>query len=174
MVWHRTHEENHPEEASESVPADHSDAEHHEGLCAGVSAGYQAIRYATVLLFPDEIPSASDIELSVAGSMPGVWDMLDLYTGRELTRPKALSKGLSLEGFVFTGRRVSTGQRLRFRLREGLIPKAFFDLKNQGAGCDASEVKRLKARAARSILSRSPQECFERLGLPDERSEGGG
>jgi hypothetical protein len=44
---------------------------------------------------------------------------------------------------------------------------AFFDLKNRGAGCDAAEVKRLKAKAARNILDRSPQECFERLGHPD-------
>ena len=126
----------------------------------GVATGYQAIRYATGLLFPDKVPDASDFEIAASGPMRGLGDVLDLYAGPELERPRGGGE-VSLQSFTFTARRVSTGRSMSFRLREGLIPQEFFALKNQGLGCDHPDVKRLKERAARKVLSMPPGACFE-------------
>jgi hypothetical protein len=157
MAWHHSHEEPHAGQSH----AEHEEEDHEGGLCAGVAAGYQAIRYATGLLFPDEIPQGSDFEMTATGPMRGLWDMLELYAGRELERPEGGDE-LSLQSFTFTARRVSTGERVSFHLREGLIPPEFFALKNRGLSCDHPDVKRLKAQAARTILSRAPEACFVR------------
>jgi len=152
---------------------DHADAsseeQDHDGdICTGVAGGYQAIRFAGAKLFADAVPDASDITLSVQGRMPGVWDIFELYTGTKLTRPapQGGKPSLSLKSFTFEVRRASTGQSIRFRLREGFIPARFFELKAQGFGCDHPEVNEIKGRAPRQILSTAPEECFDLL--PDE------
>ncbi len=163
MAWHHAHEVDHPQKTHTPslVQSDQKEAEHDDGLCVGVATGYQAVRYAAEMLFSGETPKASDFELSVAGYMPGVWDIFDLYTGEKLARPKAKQKKMSLDSFTFKARRVSTGRQLSFRLRDGLITQEFFDLKNSGATCDSPELERLKKQAARKILTNSPRECFE-------------
>jgi len=65
MAYHHRHEDHVHE------PSLH-DHDHEEELCAGVATGYQAIRFAGTKLFPDGVPDASDITLSVQGGMPGV------------------------------------------------------------------------------------------------------
>jgi len=154
MAWHHAREQEHAKQTPASSPSrsERKDAEHDDGLCMGVATGYQAIRYAAGMLFPGETPNASDFELSVTGAMPGLWDILDLYAGRKLARPKAKQKKMSLESFTFTATRVSEGKLLSFRLRDGLIPPEFFDLKNRGETCDSPEVVHLKERAVRKIL----------------------
>ena len=158
MAFHHRHEE-HAHDASLD------EDEHEEELCAGVATGYQAIRFAGARLFPDEVPEAADITLSVQGAMPGVWDIFELYTGTELTRPTrhGAKPSLSLDSFLFEAKRPSTGQRIQFRLREGFIPERFFELKAQGFGCDHPEANEIKGKAARQILATAPQECFDLL-----------
>jgi hypothetical protein len=165
MAWHHRHEEKEPEHAAGS-----EDAEHDHGLCIGVAAGYQAIRYAATQLFPDETPRAEDLEMSLAGNMPGVWDMLELYAGRSLPRPTAGHGQLSRAQFRFTAVRTSTSRKLFFQIREGLIPQEFFDMKNRGATCENPELNHVKKEAALRVLSISPQECFDPVG-ENERAE---
>ena len=158
MAYHHRHEDHAHDSSSH-------EGDHEEAICTGVATGYQAIRFATAKLFADGAPDASDIRLSVQGGMPGVWDIFELYIGTELTRPakQEAKPSLSLESFVFEAKRLSTGQSLRFRLREGFIPAQFFELKAQGFGCDHPEVDEIKGRAARRILSTAPEECFDLL-----------
>jgi hypothetical protein len=61
---------------------------------------------------------------------------------------------------------MSTGDTLSFRLHEGLISPEFFALKNQGLSCDHADVRHLKQQAARTILSKPPQACFDHLEVP--------
>jgi hypothetical protein len=161
MAYHHAHEAHSEDEAM----TDGHEPAQEEGLCAGVATGYQAIRYTVSELFAGQTPDASDLELSVAGSMRGVWDVLEMYVGRPLDRPEPKKgKGtMTLESFTFDARRVSTGRRISFRLREGLIPERFFELKGQGLSCDDPEVSAVKDKAARGILRASPRECFRRL-----------
>ena len=165
MEWHHDHED-HAGAVTSATPAKTAkdkpaDDHHDDGLCIGVATGYQAIRYAGGRLFPDKTPNAKDFELSVAGSMRGVWDVMRLYTGRKLTRPKKKAGKMSLKSFTFTARRISTGKTLTFRLRPGLIPAEFFAMKNRGVSCGDEALEALKKQAARKILSITPQECFE-------------
>ncbi len=164
MDFHHEHED-HTGAVTSATPAKTDkapeDHDHDDGLCVGVATGYQAIRFATGALFPGETPDAKDFELSVAGAMRGVWDVLDLYAGRKLTRPKAGQKKMSLASFTFTARRISTGKTLTFRLRDGLIPAEFFAMKNRGVSCGDAGLERIKKQAARKILSTPPTECFE-------------
>ncbi len=168
MDFHHEHEDHGgtvtsatPKKSSKAKPDE--DHDHDDGLCIGVSTGYQAIRYAAGALFPDETPDAADFELSVAGSMRGVWDVMSLYAGRKLAKPKKKAKGMSLKSFTFKSRRISTGKTLTFRLKPGLIPTEFFAMKNRGVSCGDEALEALKKQAARKILSASPQECFETL-----------
>ena len=157
MAYHHAHEDHHTHAAA----ARRGEARHEDGLCVGVAIGYQAIRYAAGVLFPNETPKASDFELSTAGAIPGFWDILDLYAGRKLDRPKTKQERMSLESFTFTARRISTGKTLSFRLREGLIAREFFKLKNSGVSCNDDRLEILKNRAVRKIFSTPPPECFE-------------
>ena len=168
MDYHHEHEDHGgtvtsatPKKTSKAEPED--DHDHDDGLCVGIATGYQAIRYAAGALFPGETPSDADFELSVAGAMRGVWDVMKFYTGRELTKPKKKAKGMSLKSFTFKARRISTGKTLTFRLRSGFIPAEFFAMKNRGVSCGDEALEALKKQAARKILSSSPQECFEPL-----------
>ncbi len=168
MEFHHEHEDHAgtvtsatPKKSSKAKPED--DHDHDDGLCIGIATGYQAIRYAAGRLFPGETPNAKDFELSVAGSMRGVWDVLDLYAGRKLTRPKTKQKKMSIESFTFTASRISTGKTLTFRLRSELISADFFTLKNRGVSCGDAKLEVLKKQAARKILSAHPEECFECL-----------
>jgi len=168
MKWHHKHEDKgHADAVTSATPAKtdkaHEDHDHDDGLCVGAATGYQAIRFAAGRLFPGETPTAADFELSVTGSMRGVWDVMRLYTGRKLTRPKKKPGKMSLKSFTFTARRISTGKTLTFRLRDGLIPVEFFAMKNRGISCGDATLGALKKQAARKILSISPQECFEPL-----------
>jgi hypothetical protein len=136
-----------------------------EQICPGVASGYQAIRFARMQLFADAVPDAADITLSVRGGMPGAWDIFELYTNTKLKRPTP-QKGkssLSIESFTFQVQRSSTGQSIRFRLRDSFIPQRFFELKTPGSDSDPPELKQIKGQIARHILSTAPEQCFDLL-----------
>jgi hypothetical protein len=128
----------------------------------GVAVGYQAIRYAVGELFPDSVPQASDVDIKVSGPMSGVWDVMSLYAGREL-KFEGEPKKLGLASFTFTARRISQDRSLVFQLQPGIIPEAFFRLKNQGATCANPEVGNAKEQALLNVLSAEPKECFRLL-----------
>ncbi len=156
MAWHEAHDD-HDHDDTETTASAEAESHH---FCLGVAIGYQAIRYATSDLFPQEVPNSSDFDIKISGSMDGVWDMLSFYTGRDL-RFKGEPTKLDLESYIFTARRISKDKSLVFCLRSGLIPEKFFVLKNQGATCSHRELGKLKQQALLNILSSSPADCFE-------------
>ncbi|AQQ09852.1 hypothetical protein L21SP3_01671 [Sedimentisphaera cyanobacteriorum] len=153
MAFHENHEHSHSQ-AEDSHPSN----DHH--LCMGVLTGYQAIRYAVDELFGQSVPQASDFEISVTGPMDGVWDMMSLYTGKEM-RFEGEPQPMDLKSFTFTARKISEDKSLVFGLRPGIIPEEFFELKNQGATCGNPELSKLKQQALLNILSVEPDKCFE-------------
>jgi hypothetical protein len=154
MSWHETHE-NKVSDAT-TTSAQEKAPQH---LCLGVAVGYQAIRYTVDELFPESIPQASDFDIKVSGPMDGVWDIMSLYTGRDL-KFESEPKKLDVESFTFTAKRISKGKSLVFRLRQGMIPRAFFTLKNQGKTCGNPDVRKVKQQALLNILSVEPKDCF--------------
>lgn len=164
MAWHETHEHEHEHDTSEAATTSAqeemqtSQSRHH--LCLGVSTGYQAIRYAVDELFPESIPEASDFDIKVSGPMDGVWNVMSLYTGRELKFDGQLQK-MDIKSFTFTARRIPQNKSLIFRIRRGLIPEKFFALKNQGATCGNPALARVKQQALLNVLSAEPKDCFQ-------------
>jgi hypothetical protein len=154
MVWHEAHEKNAPDATTTSTQ---EEIPHH--FCLGVAAGYQAIRYAVDELFLESVPQASDFDIKVSGPMDGVWDIMSLYTGREL-KFESEPKKLDLESFTFTAKRISKDKSLVFRLQQGMIPEKFFTLKNQGATCSNPDIRKVKQQALLNILSVEPKDCF--------------
>jgi hypothetical protein len=71
---------------------------------------------------------------------------------------------MDLRSFTFTAKRKSTDQLITFRIRPGLIPEEFFELKNQGASCSDADLKKVKQKALLSILSIEPNDCFYIVG----------
>ena len=157
IAWHETHEV-HEHDDSETTPAAHEQSSQH--VCLGVAVGYQAIRHAVGELFPEGVPQISDFDIKVNGPMDGVWDVMSLYTGRELTF-EGEPKKLDLASFAFTAKRLSQDKTLVFRLQPGIIPQAFFTLKNQGATCANPEVGKAKRQALLNVLSAEPKDCFQ-------------
>jgi hypothetical protein len=154
MIWHEALENN---TSAESISNQQESPGH---LCMGVLVGYQAIRYAVDQLFGQSVPQASDFEISVTGPMDGVWDMMSLYTGKEL-RFEGEPQPMDLKSFTFTARKISEDKSLVFGLRPGIIPEEFFELKNQGATCGNPELSKIKQQALLNILSVEPDKCFE-------------
>ena len=153
--WHEAHELE--EEHAESSPEDHSQSPHQ---CLGVLTGYRAIQFAAQQLYDKgETPQAGDFEISVAGSMVGVWDVMGLYLDQEI-HFEGEAEPLAIESFTFTAERKSTGRTIVFRLREGLIPEKYFDLKNSGATCGDPELGRIKQNTTLNILSAALRDCF--------------
>ncbi|MCK4905109.1 hypothetical protein KAS42_02535 [bacterium] len=163
MNWHENHEhEQHKLEKETAIPSEEEiqTSQKHHHFCLGVLTGYQAIRYATDELFQEDVPKTSDFDIKVSGSMNGVWDIMSFYTGREL-KFEGDPKKINLESFTFTAKRISQNKFLVFRLQRGLIPKEFFELKNQGATCSSPALRKVKQQALLNILSAEPKDCFQ-------------
>jgi hypothetical protein len=153
MAFHENHE--HTQSDSESS---HSSQSSH--ICMGVIVGYQAIQYAVAELFADDPPKPADINISVNGSMDGVWDVMSLYTSREL-KFEGEETELNLKSYTFTATRISDNKSIKFCLRSGLVPDEFFAVKNQGANGSDAELRKIKQLALQNILSAGHQNCFE-------------
>lgn len=172
MDWHhhrehkqhnKSHSKTFPELSDTTAKEEPHGSDSRHPLCLGVLTGYQAIRYAVDGLFGREIPDVNDFDIRVNGPMEGVWDVINLYTGRKLNFDGKLQK-MDLQSFTFTAKRESTDQLITFRIRPGLIPKEFFELKNQGATCSDDDLKKVKQKALLSILSIEPNDCFQIVG----------
>jgi hypothetical protein len=92
--------------------------------------------------------------------MDGVWDVMSLYTGKNLQFTEEPQK-MDLTSFTFTAKRLSSGKSLTFCLREGFVPEEFFTLKNQGATCGNPQLRVVKQQALLNILSTEPENCFQ-------------
>jgi len=158
--WHEDHEH---EDAVAPVEEEAHGSQDHHHMCLGVVTGYQAIRYAVDELFPEGIPEASDFDIKVSGPMDGVWDVMSLYTGRELKFDGELQE-MDFKSFTFTARRFSQDKSLIFCIRQGLIPEKFFALKNQGATCGNPALGKVKQQALLNVLSAEPKDCFQIIG----------
>lgn len=164
MDWHESHELEYQmpdEEVVESIAGESQTIQPHH-FCLGVVIGYKAIRYATNELFQEDIPNASDFDIKVNGPMDGIWDVMNLYTGKNLRFGGELQK-IDLTNYAFTAERFSLDKSFTFRLREGLIPEEFFVLKNQGATCGNPRLREVKQRALLNILSAEPEICFQAI-----------
>jgi len=157
MAFHENHEHSH--DASEDANAT-ANASHSNHICLGVLIGCKAIGYAAEQLYGNEIPKAADFEITVKGSMDGVWDVMSLYTGRELEFAGEETE-LNLQSYTFTAKRISSGKSVTFCVRSGIIPDGFFAVKNQGATCSNAELRNVKQQALLNILSAENQNCFE-------------
>jgi hypothetical protein len=161
MDWHEGHEsEHHAVEQNTIEPVSEETHQEQHHFCLGVVIGYQAILYATNELFQDGIPQASDFDINVKGPMDGVWDVMSLYTGKNLQFTGEPQK-MDLTSFTFTAKRLSSGKSLTFCLREGFVPEEFFTLKNQGATCGNPQLRVVKQQALLNILSTEPENCFQ-------------
>lgn len=156
--------EHHEKEHHHGDPAHaHDDDQHH--VCLGVTIAYRAIEFATARLFGEDVPVASDMDISVAGPMPGMWDTFALYLGRDLA---PVPGKVAPRAFTFTATRKPTGKTVRFKVRDGMIPPEFFLLKRAVKAADtaaARESARDKLEAAKRpvikrFLSTPPSECF--------------
>lgn len=144
--------------------------DHQQELCLGVITGYAAIRYAVDNLFPNEIPEANDFDIMAMGPMDGTWEVFELYTGRELKRHQT-PEAMNLKSFTFVAKRVSTDKKITFTLCTELIPKTFFELKQQGATCSDPTLKRIKQQSAINILSIEPNKCFQTIDFSSGQNE---
>ncbi|MFA5293170.1 MAG: hypothetical protein WC496_09075 [Phycisphaerae bacterium] len=153
MAFHENHE--HSQSNAES-----SHISQNSHICMGVLIGYKAIGYAAQQLFGDEIPKAADFDIKVSGSMDGVWDVMSLYTGRELKFEDEETE-LNLQSYTFTAKRIPSDKSVTFCVRGGLIPDGFFAVKNQGATCSNAELRKVKQQALLNILSAEHQNCFD-------------
>ncbi len=172
MDWHhhrehkqynKSHSKTFLELSDTTTKEDLQSSDSHHPLRLGVLTGYQAIRYAVGELFGREIADANDFDIRVNGPMEGVWDVINLYTGRKLKFDGKLQK-MDLRSFTFAAKRKSTNQLITFCIRQGLIPKEFFELKNQGASCSDADLKKVKQKVLLSILSIEPNDCFQIVG----------
>ncbi|AQQ08878.1 hypothetical protein L21SP3_00671 [Sedimentisphaera cyanobacteriorum] len=153
----KTHEEH--EHASN--PSEH----HHKHnklkhFCLGITTGFKAIQFANANFSPDSYPANGKLYIKVNGAMDGVWDMFSIYAGdkREFS---GKDKPMNLSSFTFNAKYEDSEEQLEFRLKEGIIPDKFFELKNQGFGCGNKELGKAKNKALIKILSSPAQECFE-------------
>lgn len=168
----RHHDEHeHPTTAQNTQNTDSLQTRHpRQKLCLGVVTGYAAIRYAVDRLFPDSVPEASDFDIMAMGPMDGTWEVFELYTGRELNRYHS-EEALHLRSFGFVAKRISTDRWIAFRLRAGLIPETFFELKKQGAACSDPRLEETKKQGIINMLSIGPDKCFQAIDSLSEHDE---
>lgn len=154
IAWHEDREHSH-----EDAEQDGTQSRHSHSVCLGVLAGFQAIHYAHQNLYAGQVPSAADFSLEVTGPMDGVWDVISLYSGKDLSFDGEM-KPMDINSFTFTAHSESQDRTIRFRLKDEIIPTEFFILKNQGATCGDPEIGKIKQQILLSLLNRKSGECF--------------
>ena len=112
---------------------------YHGDVCLCLTLAFRAIQLAISKLWQDEIPKRGDFKIISACPTPGSKDCLEFIT-RVITRGNGndfkleLPTGTDIENmtsdnFAFLFIRKSTNDFIRIRMKEGLFPDGFFELR---------------------------------------------
>lgn len=138
----------------------------HGHACPGAAMTFMAVRYGFELLYGNETPEADDLVI-VTRAPGGPMDLLDLIMkGEDHTKRTWPPFGItrSAENFVFQFYRKSTLQSVTVKLKNGLWPEDWFELRDKfkaGTITDAEQKKRQEDR--RYILREFPKKSFSEL-----------
>lgn len=143
----------------------------HGNACPGTTLGFMAARYGLEILFGDETPNLDDL-MVISRSAGGPLDFFDLaMKGEDKSQRTWPPAGIemSAENFVFQFYRKSTMKGVTMRLRDGLWPGDWFQLRakaKDGSITDAEAEKRKNDR--RHVIDTFPGMTLEELfGEPD-------
>jgi hypothetical protein len=138
----------------------------HGNACPGATMAFQAVRYGLELLYGDKTPDLDDLVV-ISRSAGGPMDMFDLLMKgpdkSNRTWPPA-GVAMAAENFNFQFLRKSTMQAVTVRLKDGLWPRDWFELREKhkaGSITDAEQEKRKKDRSR--VLSQFPLKSFAEL-----------
>jgi formylmethanofuran dehydrogenase subunit E len=110
-------------------------------VCPGVVLSFRATQLAILELWKDEIPKRGDFKITSALPTQGSKDAFEFIT-RVITREKGANfklkipkgadiKNISKDNFTFTFVRKSTNEQIKIRVREGVFPEGFFELRKK-------------------------------------------
>jgi hypothetical protein len=139
----------------------------HGNACPGATMTYMAVRYGLELLHEDgEIPDLDD--LVVIGRAPGgPMDLLDLIMKGEdragrTWPPEGIESGA--ENFSFQFFRKSTMRAVTVRLRDGLWPADWFELRDKNRDGSITEAESEKRQRDRQYVIREyPRKTYSEL-----------
>jgi hypothetical protein len=106
----------------------------HGHECSGMTIAFRAVQHGISLLFPDKVPDRSDLIIASRTNAGGVKDLIDLVMRGDDPSDKTWSPpGMkrSREGLVFMIARKSTCEMVELRLKDGLFPEDFYELKSK-------------------------------------------
>ena len=141
--------------------------DYHGNACPGATMTYMAVRYGFELLHEEgEIPDLDD--LVIVGRAPGgPMDMLDLVMKGEdraerTWPPEGIERGAGNFSFQFF--RKSTMRTVTVRLRDGLWPADWFELRDKKRDGSITEVESEKRRRDRQYVIREyPKKSYSEL-----------
>jgi hypothetical protein len=138
----------------------------HGNACPGATMVFQAVRYGLELLYGAQTPDLDDLVI-LSRAPGGPMDMFDfLMKGPDKSNRTWPPAGvvMAAENFNFQFLRKSTMQAVTVRLKDGLWPRDWFELRDKhraGTITDAEKEKRKKDRGY--VLSQFPGKSFEEL-----------
>jgi len=114
---------------------------YHGDICVCLVIGVRAAQLAISKLWKDEIPKRGDFKIISACPTDGNKDAFEFIT-RAITREKGEDfslrlpegigiKNMSGDAFTFTFIRKSNNKGIKIRVKEGVFPKGFFELRNK-------------------------------------------
>lgn len=149
---------------------------YHGDVCLCLTVAFRATQLAISQLWQDEIPKRGDFKIISACPTPGSRDCFEFIT-RVITRGKSndfkieLPAGTDIENmrsdnFTFLFIRKSTNDSIRIRMKEGLFPDGFFELRKvvkYGKEFTAEEEKNfwtIKRKLKHKFLTLPAKEIF--------------
>lgn len=136
------------------------------GGCAGIALCFMAVRYGLDLLYGQEIPDLDDLVVFTAN--PGsTMDLLDkVLRGAGANNRTWPAPGMiaTPDNFAFHLVRKSTMQMVEVRLKDGLWPADWFELREKGKKGTLSETEKQKLSQNRQLLAGDyPRRSFVEL-----------
>lgn len=146
---------------------------HGQGAIAGAAIAFKVLHAAMAQLFPGGGAKREEVSITSGHPGPGFRDAFELVTRAvtrgaytvDRTRPKGRLNPYSDLSYSFDVE-VSDGRRAEVVLKEGILPRRFFDLMDAISRGEASEEERrlelptLKRTIAAQILPRPASELF--------------
>lgn len=143
----------------------------HGNACPGATMAFMAVRYGLELLYGDDIPELEDL-VFISKAPGGPMDLMDLIVkGDDPSRRTWPPVGITsaAKNFSFQFIRKSTMEMVTVRLRDGLWPDDWFELRDkhrQGVITEAEKEKRHRDREY--VILNYPQKSFQELfGTPE-------
>jgi len=136
------------------------------GKCAGLGVAFMAVRYGLDLLYGRETPDLDDLVVFTVAP-GGPMDLLDKVLrgggANNRTWPAPGMTGTP-DSFAFQLLRKSTMQMVEVRLRDGLWPADWFELREKVKGGTATEAEKQKMAQNRKLLTEDyPRRSFVEL-----------